>query len=264
MRIRKSSKTGRKPAKNKLSAARNTVKDLRSAGSFQEMLDTMIDVPSSAIEARVNKLRIQNPDASPADIQRIVTKKFRNLATSTFGAAGAVAAAPGMGTVAALSVSGAQLAGLVSEAGYYVLTLAHIHGIPLEEKEKRKLLVLTSLMGEQGEEIARSQFGFATIAALKGYASDISGQALKAVNARLAKMVAKKATRKGITALFGRLVPYGVGAVIGVGIGRSTANNVIEGAQNALGTPPATFSYPITVETTAEEIPDPASNQETQ
>ncbi|MDO5035118.1 MAG: hypothetical protein Q4E01_07040 [Actinomycetaceae bacterium] len=236
-----------------LRASRDLVRNVKNADSVQDVIDAMIEVPTQRIEEKVNRLRLENPGATPADIEAIVTREFRSLAANTSGAAGAAAAVPGLGTAAALGVSSAQLAGFVSEAGYYVLTLAHIHGIPMDDMEKRRLLVLTSLMGEQGEEIATQQFGFATLTALKGYATDMQRQTIKRVNKKLTQMAAKRAARKGATAMLGRLMPYGIGAGLGWVIGRSMAGNVIEGAQNALGAPPATFAYPLTVEIEVEE-----------
>ncbi|EPD29456.1 hypothetical protein [Gleimia europaea] len=248
MRLAKKAKNGTRAVAEGISTTRRFAKDLRKADSIQDVIDAMIDVPTSRIENKVNQLRAKNPGATPADIQEIVTKQFRKLAATTSGAAGAAAAVPGLGTAAALGLSSAQLTGFVSEAGYYVLTLAHIHGIALEDKEKRRLLVLTALMGEQGEEIATSQFGFTTLTALKGYASDVQRQTINQVNRKLTKMAAKRAARTGTKAMLGRLMPYGIGAGLGWVIGRSMAGNVIDGALNALGTPPPTFSYPLTIE----------------
>ena len=251
MGIVKKAKNGTRAVADGLATTRRFVKDLRGANSIQDVIDAIIDVPTSRIENKVNQLRAKHPGATPAEIQEIVTKQFRKLAASTSGAAGAAAAVPGLGTAAALGLSSAQLTGFVSEAGYYVLTLAHIHGIPLEDKDKRRLLVLTALMGEQGEQIATSQFGFTTLTALKGYASDVQRQTINQGNRKLAKMAAKRAARKGTTAMLGRLMPYGIGAGLGWVIGRSMAGNVIDGAINALGTPPATFSYPVTIDVEA-------------
>ncbi|MDO5729627.1 MAG: hypothetical protein Q4P71_08400 [Actinomycetaceae bacterium] len=223
---------------------------LKSARSVSDVIDTMIDIPNESIIRKVNELRKEHPHATPADLERIVTKQFRRLASGTSGAAGATAAFPGLGTIAGLGVSSAQLVGFVTQAGYYVLTLAHIHGIPIDDIDKRRLLVLTSLMGEQGAEIASSQFGFSTLTALKGYASDVQRQTIKRVNTALAKQASKQATRRGITATFGRVMPFGIGAALGWVIGRSMAGNVIDGVTNALGPAPTEFAYPVDVDLT--------------
>lgn len=239
------------------SVASNTgraVKSLRSARSLQDIVDAMIDIPNDAIEEKVNKLRLENPNATPADLADKVTRQFRKLAANTSGAAGAAAAVPGLGTAAAFGVSSAQLVGFVGEAGYYVLTMARIHGIPTDDIDKRRLLVLTALMGEQGAEIATSQFGFSTLTALKGYATDIQRQTIKRVNRTLAKRAGKQAAKKGASATIGRMMPFGIGAALGWIIGRSMAGNVIEGVQHALGEPPATFDYPVIVDIEATEV----------
>lgn len=231
-------------------ATGSALSTLKSARSMSDIIDTMIDIPNESIVRKVNELRKEHPHATPADLEKIVTKQFRRLASGTSGAAGATAAFPGIGTVAGLGVSSAQLLGFVTQAGYYVLTLAHIHGIPIDDIDKRRLLVLTSLMGDQGAEIASSQFGFSTLTALKGYASDIQRQTIKRVNTALAKQASKQATRKGITATVGRIMPFGIGAALGWVIGRSMAGNVIDGVTHALGPAPEEFSYPVDVDIT--------------
>ena len=221
---------------------------VRNARSILDVVDAMIDIPSDAIDARVNELRRSNPGATPAQLCDLVTKRFRRLAASTSGVAGASAALPSVGTAASVGLSGAQLVAFVAEAGYYVLTLAHLHGVPVEDKDRRRLLILTALMGDEGAQIATSQFGFSTLTALKGYASDIQRRTIKRVNQVLAKRAARQVGRKGIAATIGRAFPFGIGAALGWVIGRSMANGVIEGARAALGPAPQEFTTPITID----------------
>lgn len=239
--------------------ASSAVKALLKARSIPQAVDVMIDIPNATINDRVNKLRIEHPHATPADLAAIVTKDFRRLAANTSGLAGTAAAAPGVGTIAGLGLSSAQLVGFVTQAGYYVLTMASIYGIPTDDVDKRRLLVLTSLMGEQGAEIASSQFGFSTLTALKGYASDMQRQTIQRVNRALAKRATQQAASRGLTATAGRLMPFGIGAVLGWMIGRSMAGNVIEGVTYALGEPPAEFSFPVQVDCEVHDHGEPGT-----
>ncbi|MDO5049759.1 MAG: hypothetical protein Q4D87_07745 [Actinomycetaceae bacterium] len=254
MGLFKSVKNTPKALSSTFSSAKEAVQGLREASSIQDVVDVMISIPADKIDDKVNQLRVEHPDASPEQLARIVTKQFRRLASNTSGLAGATAAVPGLGTMAAFGVSSAQLVGFVTEAGYYVLTMAHIYGVPVDDMDKRRLLVLSSLMGEQGAEIASSQFGFSTLTALKGYASDIQRQTIQKVNRTLAKQASKRAAKKGASAMFGRLMPFGIGAALGWVIGRSMAGNVIEGVQEALGEPPAQFDFPVTVDVEGVEV----------
>ena len=58
---------------------------------------------------------------------------------------------------------------------------------------------------------------------------------VKSINAHLIKRVAKRSAAKGGALALGRLIPFGIGAAIGWSGGRALANQVIEGAQAALG-----------------------------
>ena len=66
---------------------------------------------------------------------------------------------------------------------------------------------------------------------------------VKSINARLIKRVAKRSAAKGGALALGRLLPFGIGAAIGWKGGRALANQVIEGAQAALGPQLALSDY---------------------
>lgn len=236
-------------------AAGKTAKELARTGSITQAVDTMIDIPNESIRKRVNELRIKYPHATPAELSQIVSRDFRRVAATTSGLVGASAAMPGVGTAAGVGLSSAQLLGFVTQAGYYVLTMASIHGIATDDYDKRRLLVLTSLLGEQGAQIASSQFGFSTLTALKGYASDMQRQTIRRVNKALAKHASKQAAKRGLSATFGRIMPFGIGAAIGWIVGRSMAGSVIEGVEHALGPAPTEFSFPVEVDIEVSEAP---------
>lgn len=243
-------------------AAGKTAKELVRSGSITQAVDTMIDIPNESIHKRVNDLRIKHPHATPAELSRIVSRDFRRVAATTSGLVGASAAMPGVGTVAGVGLSSAQLLGFVTQAGYYVLTMASIHGIPTDDYDKRRLLVLTSLLGEQGAEIASSQFGFSTLTALKGYASDMQRQTIRRVNKALAKRASKQAATRGLSATFGRVMPFGIGAAVGWVVGRSMAGSVIEGVEHALGPAPEEFAFPVEVDIEVSEALTPSARED--
>ena len=66
---------------------------------------------------------------------------------------------------------------------------------------------------------------------------------VKSINARLIKRMAKHSVAKGGALALGRLLPFGIGAAIGWKGGRALANQVIEGAQAALGPELAVGGY---------------------
>lgn len=237
-----------------LKNAGNAIKKLPSARSFTDVVDIMMDVPQEAIEQKIADLRSQNPQATPADLAHIVTKQFRRIAAVSSGAVGAGAASPGIGTVAGVGLSTAQLAAFISQAGYYVLEMAYIYGVPTEDVDKRRLLVLTALLGEDGAELASKQLGISTLTALRGYATDLQRQALRRVNKSLTKVAKRQVAKRGASATLGRLMPFGIGAAVGWFVGRSMANNVISGTEAALGQAPAEFTQPIQVDVQVDVV----------
>ena len=66
---------------------------------------------------------------------------------------------------------------------------------------------------------------------------------VKSINARLIGGVAGRSAAKGGALARGRRLPFGIGAAVGWSGGRALANQVIEGAQAALGPQLALSDY---------------------
>lgn len=72
-------------------------------------------------------------------------------AVSTSGAgAGAAAAAPGVGTGVALALGGVESAAFLQATTVFALSVAEVHGVRVEDLERRRTLVLTVVLGETG------------------------------------------------------------------------------------------------------------------
>lgn len=59
----------------------------------------------------------------------------------------------------------------------------------------------------------------------------------------MVKWAKRKLAKHAALSSVGRLVPFGIGAVVGWKAGAALANKTIEGLEIALGTPPADFSH---------------------
>lgn len=59
----------------------------------------------------------------------------------------------------------------------------------------------------------------------------------------MVKWAKRKLAKRAALSSVGRLVPFGIGAVVGWNAGAALANKTIEGLAIALGTPPADFSH---------------------
>lgn len=218
-----------------------TTEDSR-AGVLGPILDKAVTIPSRDIHRRVDKLRKKHPHASPADIVERLTKSYMRKVSRFGGGVGAVAAVPAVGTLAAMGLTGAQLTEFVYDSAAYVMAVADVHGVPADDVERRRTLLLASLLGEEGAQAVQTQLGVGTLYWGRALLTKLPVGTVKAVNKRLQKQALKRGAQAGGRAVFGRLMPFGIGAVIGYLGGRSMGNDVTKGVADAFGPAPATFA----------------------
>jgi len=145
------------------------------------------------------------------------------------------------GAAAALTVG--QSAAFIASAVTYVLTVAEIQGVHVVDTERRRALVLSALLGKEGSEAVQGQLGLSSMFWAAQLLMQMPLPSVKSINAHLIKRVAKRSAAKGGALALGRLLPFGIGAAIGWKGGRALANQVIEGAQAALGPQLALSDY---------------------
>src|SRR5690606_15944622 len=72
-------------------------------------------------------------------------------AVTTGGAAvGATAVVPGIGTGVTLALSGAETVGFLESTALFAQSLSEVHGIPVDDPERARGLVLTLMLGQEG------------------------------------------------------------------------------------------------------------------
>ena len=210
----------------------NTSGTQRSATALERALDKAIAIPAVRIEERVARMRRDRPGADSAELVEMAASRFRRDAGLSSGAVGASAALPAISTGAAAALTVGQSAAF---AVTYVLTVAEIQGVHVVDAERRRALVLSALLGKEGSEVVQGQLGLSTMFWAAQMLMQMPLPSVKSINAHLIKRVAKRSAAKGGALALGRLIPFGIGAAIGWSGGRALANQVIEGAQAALG-----------------------------
>jgi len=145
--------------------------------------------------------------------------------------------------MAATRADVARAAGVSPSTVTYVLTVAEIQGVHVVDTERRRALVLSALLGKEGSEAVQGQLGLSSMFWAAQLLMQMPLPSVKSINAHLIKRVAKRSAAKGGALALGRLLPFGIGAAIGWKGGRALANQVIEGAQAALGPQLALSDY---------------------
>lgn len=209
------------------------------------MVDAAIRLPASRIHHRVDRHRRARPGASPAEIIARLEKEYRFQVAGIGGAVGATAAVPGLGTAVALGVAGVQLAEYLTDTSLHAMALADVHGVPLEDLERRRTLLLATLLGPEGAELMQEQLGLTTLFWARSYfTKKLPITTVRAINKRLRTLALNETTRIAGHAV-GRMMPFGIGAAIGYTAARKLASEAIEGARLAFGPAPTHFTRQI-------------------
>ncbi|GCE77088.1 hypothetical protein [Cellulomonas biazotea] len=213
-----------------------------------------VTIPSSTIHAHVDALRRRNPEATPHELVRLLEKEYLVVVAAAGGAVGAAAAAPAVGTGVALTLTASDVATFFGASAAFSLAVASVHGIDVEDVDRRRALLLATILGESGAKAVGDAAEISTSNVARILLTRMPMATVKKVNSTLTrKLVRTQLTRQGGLAL-GRLIPYGIGAVVGWTGARALGRTVIQGARAAFGPPPVQF--PQLIEVAAEVGPD--------
>lgn len=197
-------------------------------------------VQAPAVQAYVSRIRERNPDATPAEIIKKLETQYLAAVVASGTAVGSAAAVPGIGTLAALSAVAGETVVFLEATTLYVLAVAEVHGIPAEHKERRRAMVLGVLVGDDGKAALADLVGKRRTSGawVAEGAATLPLPAVSQLNNRLLRYFVKRYTLKRGAMAFGKLLPVGVGAVIG-GVGnRLMGKRIVANAQKAFGSPP--------------------------
>lgn len=202
------------------------------------VIDRAQRLQAPAVAKYVASLRKANPDASPAEIIAKLEKRYLAAVTGSGGAVGATAAVPGVGTVTALGAITGETAFFLEASALLALSIAEVHGIPVEDRERRRTLVLAVALGEEGMMALSKVVGTNSGTLQRLSAGVLPGVNIGALNTKLAKMFARKYALKRAPVILGKMLPAGIGAVVGAAGNRAIGKRVVHNARESFGPPP--------------------------
>jgi len=220
-----------------------------AAKALSNILERGARVQAPAVEAYVQRLRRANPDASPAEIITKLEKRYLAAVMASGAAVGSAAAFPGIGTITALSAVAGETVVFLEATALFVLAVAEVHGIPAGHREHRRALVLSVLVGDDSKGAVRDLVGPGRTngAWLGESTAALPLPVVSQLNNRLLKYFVKRyALRRGAIA-FGKMLPMGIGAVIGGGGNRLMGKKIISNARTAFGPPPGRWRVAVHV-----------------
>lgn len=212
-----------------------------AARALSRVIERGSRVQRPAVRAYLDRLRNADPGASPADIAARLEKRYLRAITLTGVAVGATAAFPGIGTLAAFAVVASETVLFLEATALFVLALAEIHNIPAEHREQRRALVLAVLAGDAGKRAVVDLIGPGRTggAWLSESAATLPLPMMSELNSRLLRYFVKRYTLRRSALTIGKLLPVGLGAVIGAVGNRIMGKKIVSNAGDAFGPPPA-------------------------
>ena len=186
----------------------------------------------------VARLRRVHPGEGPSELVGRLNRYYLAAATASGGAAGAAGVVPGVGVPAAL----ADVLAFTEASVLYTLSLAEVHDLHPEDIEKRKLLVLTVLLGDSAVSALDQTVKRTGTYWAKRIVESIPMTAINRANKLLGpRFITKYGTKQGVLVL-SKQVPLGIGAVLGGGGNHVFARLTIRSARKIFGPPPAAWA----------------------
>src|ERR1700677_2323429 len=192
-------------------------KPKRSARALASIIERSSRIQGPAAEAYVERLRRADPGAEPPVIISKLEKRYVTAVTASGAAVGSAAVLPGLGTLAALSAAAGETAVFLEATAFFALATAAVYGVSAENRERRRALVLSVLVGDDSKHAMAELLGPGRTSGAwlsEGVAS-LPMPALSQLNSRLLKRAVRRYTLRRGALLFGKILPVGIGAIIG-------------------------------------------------
>lgn len=227
---------------------------------FQAQMYKAIAVQRPVVIEYLRSVRRAKPHATPAEVLKELDSRYVATVTITSSGVGASAAIPGVGIPIALGLGVADVLFFYETSALYVLAVAELHGISVDDPERAKPLVLGMLLGQKSQsqvnKMVMNAVGLGGISATqkasdavgkklpKGWGEVLTEQLPESALAPLTIALGRESIKLGgklSAGAVGKAIPFGVGAVIG-GVGSFTfGRDVVKAARMAFPESPTDF-----------------------
>lgn len=221
----------------------------------QSLLDRAVDrvlsIQRPLVLAHLRRVGSKNPGMTPALLTRALERRYVAAVTAGGGGVGAAAAIPGVGTIAALGIASAETVGFLEATALFAHSLAELHGITLRDPDRARILVLTLLLGDEGlgllRQVTQQATGGASRTSFWGdlVSTSLPRQLVGPLAGQLKDMFIRKAARAGGASVVSKVMPYGIGAVLGGSGNYVMARRVVARSRTAFGPAPHAFPHEL-------------------
>ncbi|MCQ9162620.1 hypothetical protein [Arthrobacter sp. STN4] len=209
------------------------------------MLLKAVEVQRPLVLANLRRLHARHPDATAHELSQRLGREFLNGVGAGGAAIGATAIIPGVGTVAALSISAAATVVFLEATALYAQSVAELHGVRLADPERAQLTVMAIILGDEGTALLSGLTGHALgngKTPMQAWGRTVSKSmplsAVKGVIASMQKKFLKKIAVRGGASVVGKALPFGIGAAVGGAGNYMMGRAVIRSTERAFGPAP--------------------------
>lgn len=229
-----------------------------------------VDIQRPLVLAYIRRLQKRFPRASPAQLAERMERDYLAAVTGGGALVGATAVVPGVGTIASLGLSAAATVAFLEATALYATSLAELHGIRMTDPDKASTMVMAVMLGEEGTALLGSLSGQAlgkgkgaTQAWGNVLARKMPSSGFGSIREHVQKVFLRSLLKRQGTALFGRALPFGIGAVVGGAGNLMMGRAVVANAKEAFGPLPDTIPGELraTTETSAQSTPGAPLNR---
>lgn len=198
-------------------------------------IDTALGMPAAAVRAHVERMRHTHPDATRADLLYMLQQQYLLAAGTSSAALGTVTAGQGRGLrpPVAIALTAAQVGAFVSSSALFVLAVAEVHDVPVTQPDRRRALLLGSLLGRDSSSFFSEQWGITAPTWGRALIMGLPVTVITRINKRLYHRVLRHSLTRVGGLIAGRMLPYGIGAAVGYASGHQLARTVIAAMDQA-------------------------------
>jgi len=215
----------------------------------EKALEKLLSVQRPLVLAHVRGIRRRNPHAAPAEVVKILERHYLTAVTAGGAAVGATAVIPAVGIGISLALSSVETAGFLEATALFTQSVTEVHGIAVDDPDRARTLVMTMMLGDTGTDLIRQLAGQASGTGPSRNAfwgetitKGIPKRAVGMVADRVQKIFVRRFVTTQGPNIVGRVIPFGIGAVIGGTGNHLLGRKVVNNTREAFGPSPATFN----------------------
>ena len=210
-------------------------------------VDRLLTVQRPVVLAHIRSIRRSRPNASPAEIIGVLERRFLTAVTTGGALVGASSAVPAIGTGTSLALSGVETAGFLEASALFAQSVTEVHGIVVDDPDRARALVMTMVLGTAGSDLVTQLAGQAAGGSGKtAFWGDLLTKSMpRSVVGPIADQLKRTFLKKFAVAqggnVIGRLIPFGIGAIVGGGGNHLLGRQIVRAARGGFSTVPTVF-----------------------